>query len=218
MALNLADLFEHAVDAWDDGPMRISVSAGYWSAGPPPGAAELFEAAERTGIDQIWTAEAYGSDAWTPLAWWGSRTSRIKLGTAVSQLSARPPVTLAMTAMTMDHLTGGRVLLGVGTSNPQVVEGWYGEPYPRPLERTREYIDIVRQVIARREPVSYDGKHYQVPLSADRGGTGLGKPLRSILHPYRTEIPVYLGAEGPRTWPSRPRSPTAGTSSFSRPR
>src|SRR6516225_5731914 len=178
--------------------MRTSVSAGYWSAGPPPGAADLFEAAERLGIDQVWTAEAYGSDAWTPLAWWGSRTSRIKLGTAVSQLSARPPVTLAMTAMTMDHLTRGRVLLGIGTSNPQVVEGWYGEPYPRPLERTREYIDIVRQVIARREPVSYDGKHYQLPLPPDHGGTGLGKPLRSILHPYRTEIPVYLGAEGPK--------------------
>ena len=156
--------------------MRISVSAGYWSAGPPPGAAELFQAAERIGIDQIWTAEAYGSDAWTPLAWWGSRTSRIKLGTAVSQLSARPPVTLAMTAMTMDHLTQGRVLLGIGTSNPQVVEGWYGQPYPRPLERTREYINIVRQVIARREPVSYDGKHYQLPLP----------------HPLRVQMVVRL--------------------------
>src|SRR5580704_13751638 len=148
--------------------MRISVSVGYWSAGPPPGAQELFEAAERAGVDQIWTAEAYGSDAWTPLAWWGSRTTRIKLGTAVSQLSARPPVTLAMTAMTMDHLTQGRVLLGIGTSNPQV--------------------------IARQEPVSYDGQHYQLPL---QNSTGLGKPLRSILHPYRTEIPIYLGAEGP---------------------
>ncbi len=178
--------------------MKVSVSAGYWSAGPPPGAADLFEAAERLGLDQIWTAEAYGSDAWTPLAWCGSRTSRVHLGTAVSQLSARPPVTLAMTAMTMDYLTQGRVLLGIGTSNPQVVEGWYGQPYPRPLERTREYIDIVRQVIARQEPVSYDGQHYQLPLPADRGGTGLGKPLRSILHPYRTEIPIYLGAEGPK--------------------
>jgi F420-dependent oxidoreductase-like protein len=178
--------------------MRISTTVGYWSAGPPPGAAELFEAADRAEIDQIWTAEAYGSDAWTPLAWWGSRTSRIQLGTAVSQLSARPPVTLAMTAMTMDHLTEGRVLLGIGTSNPQVVEGWYGQPYPRPLERTREYIDIVRQVIARGEPVSYDGRHYQLPLSQEHGGTGLGKPLRSILHPYRTEIPIYLGAEGPK--------------------
>src|SRR5580700_7175437 len=178
--------------------MRISVSVGYWSAGPPPGAQELFEAAERAGVDQIWTAEAYGSDAWTPLAWWGSRTTRINLGTAVSQLSARPPVTLAMTAMTMDHLTQGRVLLGIGTSNPQVVEGWYGQPYPRPLERTREYIDIVRRVIARAEPVSYDGKHYQLPLPPENGGTGLGKPLRSILHPYRAEIPIYLGAEGPK--------------------
>ena len=178
--------------------MRTSVAAGYWSAGPPPGAADLFETAERIGIDQIWTAEAYGSDAWTPLAWWGSRTSRVKLGTAVSQLSARPPVTLAMTAMTMDHLSQGRVLLGVGTSNPQVVEGWYGQPYPRPLQRTREYIEILRQVIARGEPVRYDGQHYQLPLPAEQGATGLGKPLRSILHPYRTEIPIYLGAEGPK--------------------
>ena len=175
--------------------MKIAVTAGYWGAGPAPDTADLFEAAERLGLDQVWTAEAYGSDAWTPLAWYGSRTSRVQLGTAVSQLSARPPATLAMTAMTMDHLTKGRVLLGIGTSNPQVVEGWYGQPYPRPLERTREYVDILRKVIAREEPVSYDGKHYQLPLQA---GTGLGKPLRSILHPYRTEIPIYLGAEGPR--------------------
>src|SRR2546430_9777320 len=100
-----------------------------------------------------------------------------------------------MAAMTMDHLTGGRVIIGIGTSNQEVVEGWYGQPYPRPLERTREYVDILRAIIARAEPVAYQGKHYQLPLA---GGTGLGKPLRSILHPYRTEIPVYLGAEGPR--------------------
>ncbi|MGH3400057.1 MAG: LLM class F420-dependent oxidoreductase [Streptosporangiaceae bacterium] len=175
--------------------MRIATTVGYWSAGPPPDAAELFAAADRLGFDQVWTAEAYGSDAWTPLAWWGSRTTRIKLGTGISQLSARPPATLAMAAMTLDHLTRGRVIIGVGTSNPQVVEGWYGQPYPRPLERTREYIEILRAVIARAEPVTYDGRHYQLPL---RGGTGLGKPLRSILHPYRPEIPIYLGAEGPK--------------------
>jgi F420-dependent oxidoreductase-like protein len=175
--------------------LRTAVNVGYWGAGPPPDAAERFTGAERLGIDQVWTAEAYGSDAWTPLAWYGSRTSRIRLGTAVSQLSARPPATLAMTAMTMDHLTRGRVLLGIGTSNPQVTEGWYGQPYPRPLERTREYVDILRTVIARAEPVSYQGRQYQLPLPA---GTGLGKPLRSILHPYRSEIPIYLGAEGPK--------------------
>src|SRR5271156_532191 len=146
--------------------MQISVSVGYWSAGPPPGVQELFDAAERAGVDQIWTAEAYGSDAWTPLAWWGSRTTRIRLGSAVSQLSARPPVTLAMTAMTMDHLTQGRVLLGVGTSNPEVGGGAYGQPYPLPLERTREYIEILRKITAREAPVEYDGKHYQLPLRA----------------------------------------------------
>ncbi len=175
--------------------MKISTMAGYWGSGPPEDAPELFAAADRLRLDQIWTAEAYGSDAWTPLAWWGSRTSHVHLGTAISQLSARPPATLAMAAMTMDHLTRGRVIIGIGTSNPQVVEGWYGQPYPRPLERTREYVNILRAIIAREGPVVYDGKHYQLPLT---GGTGLGKPLRSILHPYRAEIPVYLGAEGPR--------------------
>ena len=175
--------------------MKIATTVGYWSAGPPAHAADLFAAAERLRLDQVWTAEAYGSDAWTPLAWWGSRTTHVQLGTSISQISARPPVTLAMAAMTLDHLTRGRVIVGVGTSNPQVVEGWYGQPYPRPLERTREYIEILRKVIAREEPVAYDGRHYQLPYP---GGTGLGKPLRSILHPYRAEIPVYLGAEGPR--------------------
>jgi len=175
--------------------MKISTTVGYWSSGPPADAPEVFAAAERLRFDQVWTAEAYGSDAWTPLAWWGSRTSHVRLGTAVSQLSARPPATLAMAAMTMDHLTQGRIIIGVGTSNPQVVEGWYGQPYPRPLERTREYIEILRAIIARDQPVVYHGKHYQLPFP---GGTGLGKPLRSILHPYRTEIPIYLGAEGPK--------------------
>ena len=175
--------------------MKIATTVGYWSSGPPDDAEELFAIADRLRLDQVWTAEAYGSDAWTPLAWWGSRTSHVQLGTAVAQLSARPPATLAMAAMTMDHLTRGRIIIGVGTSNPQVVEGWYGQPYPRPLARTREYIEILRMIIARQEPVVYHGKHYQLPYP---GGTGLGKPLRSILHPYRTEIPIYLGAEGPK--------------------
>lgn len=186
--------------------MKIATIAGYWSAGPPADAPDLFAAADRLRLDQIWTAEAWGSDAWTPLAWYGSATRHIHLGTAVSQLSARPPATLAMTAMTMDHLTRGRVMIGIGTSNPQVVEGWYGQPYPRPLERTREYVDILRRVIARREPVTYSGRHYQLPYPAAGGpggrggapGTGLGKPLRSILHPFRESIPIYLGAEGPK--------------------
>jgi F420-dependent oxidoreductase-like protein len=188
------------------GHMKIATVAGYWSAGPPPDGPGLFAKAEELELDQIWTAEAWGSDAWTPLAWYGSRTKSVKLGTAVSQLSARPPATLAMTAMTMDHLTGGRVIVGIGTSNPQVVEGWYGQPYPRPLERTREYVDILRKVIARKEPVTYQGRHYQLPYPQAGGpggrggapGTGLGKPLRPILHPCREEIPIYLGAEGPR--------------------
>ena len=198
--------------------MKISVSAGYWSAGPPPGAADLFDAAERIGLDQVWTAEAYGSDAWTPLAWWGSRTSRVHLGTAVSQLSARPPATLAMTAMTMDHLTQGRVLLGIGTSNPQVVEGWYGQPYPRPLERTREYIDIVRKVIARQEPVSYDGRHYQLPLrpkGAARAWASRCVPSCTRTGPRSRSTSARRDRRTSR-W--RPRSPTAGTPSSSRPR
>jgi F420-dependent oxidoreductase-like protein len=186
--------------------VKIATIAGYWSAGPPADAADLFAAADRLELDQIWTAEAWGSDAWTPLAWYGSRTRHVHLGTAVSQLSARPPATLAMTAMTMDHLTQGRVIIGIGTSNPQVVEGWYGQPYPRPLERTREYIEILRKVIAREEPVTYQGRHYQLPYPSAGGpggrggapGAGLGKPLKPILHPFRSEIPIYLGAEGPK--------------------
>src|SRR5438309_4213182 len=175
--------------------MKLGLATGYWSSGPPPGIQESIAEAERLGFDSIWTAEAYGSDCFTPLAWWGAKTSRIKLGTAIAQLSARTPAATAMAAMTLDHLSGGRFILGIGASGPQVVEGWYGQPYPRPLERTREYVSIMRAVIARGGPVTYDGRHYQLPLP---GGTGLGKPLRSILHPYRARIPIYLGAEGPK--------------------
>jgi F420-dependent oxidoreductase-like protein len=151
--------------------------------------------AESLGFDSCWFGEIYGSDCFTPLTWIGSRTSRIKLGTSIMQLSARTPTSAAMTAITLDHLSQGRLILGIGVSGPQVVEGWYGEPYPRPLERTREWIEIFRKVLAREEPVAYDGKHYQLPYP---GGTGLGKSLRTMLKPYRNRIPVYLGAEGPK--------------------
>jgi len=143
----------------------------------------------------VWTAEAYGSDAFTPLAWWGASTSRIRLGTNIVQMSARTPTATAMSALTMDHLSGGRFVLGLGASGPQVVEGWYGQPYPKPLARTREYVDIVRQVIAREAPVSLDGEFFQLPL---KGGTGLGKPLKPTVHPLRKDIPILLAAEGPK--------------------
>lgn len=175
--------------------MKLATGAGYWSSGPPSGALENLLEAERLGYDSFWTAEAYGSDALTPLAWWGSRTERIKLGTSIIQMSARTPSATAMAAITMDHLSGGRFILGLGVSGPQVVEGWYGHPYPRPLARTREYIEIVRTIVAREKPVEFHGDFYDLPYP---GGAGLGKPLKSTVHPLRNEIPIYLGAEGPK--------------------
>ncbi len=175
--------------------MKLGLATGYWSAGPPPGIQDTIAEAERLGFDSIWTAEAYGSDAFTPLAWWGAQTSRIKLGTAIAQLSARTPAATAMAAMTLDHLSGGRFILGIGASGPQVVEGWYGQPYPRPLERTREYIQIMRKIFAREEPVSFEGRQYQMP---HKDGTGLGKALKSTVHPLRADLPIYLAAEGPK--------------------
>src|SRR4051812_6068781 len=132
--------------------LKLGLQTGYWSAGPPAGVTEQIKAAEALGFESFWTAEAYGSDAFTPLAWWGAATSTIKLGTGIVQMSARTPTATAMAALTLDHLSGGRLILGLGVSGPQVVEGWYGEPYTRPLERTREYVEIVRKVIARKEP------------------------------------------------------------------
>ncbi|MEQ4720473.1 LLM class F420-dependent oxidoreductase [Nonomuraea sp. B19D2] len=172
--------------------MKLGLNLGYWQRHADD-ATESVLAAERLGYDSVWTAEAYGSDVFTPLAWYGARTSRIKLGTSIAQMSARPPVTTAMTAMTLDHLTGGRLLLGVGASGPQVVEGWYGQPFAKPLARTREYVEIMRRAWRREEPVTSDGPHYPLPLAG-----GLGKPLKLITHPLRTDIPLYLGAEGPK--------------------
>lgn len=175
--------------------LKLGLGTGYWSAGPPPGIEKQIEMAEDLGYDSMWAAEAYGSDCITPLAWWGAKTSKIKLGTSIAQISARTPAALAMAAMTLDHLSGGRVILGIGASGPQVVEGWYGEPYPKPLERTREAVQIMRKIFRREEPVTFDGNHYQLP---HKGGTGLGKPLKSTLHPLRQDIPIFLAAEGPK--------------------
>jgi F420-dependent oxidoreductase-like protein len=175
--------------------MKLGLNTGYWSAGPPNGVEEQIATADELGFDSIWTAEAYGSDCFTPLAWWGASTKHVRLGTAITQMAARTPAATAMTAITLDHLSGGRFVLGLGASGPQVVEGWYGQPYPKPLARTREYIEVVRQIIAREKPVEFHGDHYDIPRL---DGTGLGKPLKSTVHPLRGEIPIYLGAEGPK--------------------
>jgi F420-dependent oxidoreductase-like protein len=174
--------------------MKLGLQLGYWTTGPQD-PIELVLEAERLGFDSVWTAEAYGSDCFSPLCWLGARTTKIKLGTAVMQLSARTPACAAMTAMTIDHLSNGRLILGIGVSGPQVVEGWYGQPFPRPLERTREWLAVFRRMIAREEPVEFHGNHYDLPL---QGGAGLGKPLKLINKPLRNHIPVYIGAEGPK--------------------
>lgn len=177
--------------------MKLGLQLGYWGAQPPENHAELVATAEEAGFDTVFTAEAWGSDAYTPLAWWGRETTRMRLGTSVIQLSARTPTACAMAALTLDHLSGGRHILGLGVSGPQVVEGWYGAKFPKPLARTREYVDILRQVWAREAPVHSDGPHYPLPLTGE-GTTGLGKNLKPITHPLRSDIPVMLGAEGPK--------------------
>jgi F420-dependent oxidoreductase-like protein len=175
--------------------IKLGYNTGYWGSGPPNGALDAIQEAERLGFDSIWTAEAYGSDCFTPLAWWGAHTTNVKLGTAITQMSARTPAATAMAAMTLDHLSGGRFILGLGASGPQVVEGWYGQAYPKPLARTREYVEVVRSIVRRDEPVNHHGEFYDMPFA---GGSGIGKPLKSTIHPLRKEIPIYLGAEGPK--------------------
>jgi F420-dependent oxidoreductase-like protein len=172
--------------------LRLGLNVGYWAGGPPPGAAEAIAEAEKLGFDSLWTAEAYGSDALMPLAWWGAATERLKLGTAIVQISARTPAATARAAMTLDYLSGGRIILGLGVSGPQVVEGWYGQSFEKPLARTREYIGILRDIWSRQGPVVNVGAHYPLPIP---GGTGLGKPLKSSLRPLREAIPIYLAAE-----------------------
>ena len=177
--------------------MKLGLQLGYWGAGPPAGVGELVAAAEESGFDAIFSAEAWGSDAFTPLAWWGRETSRIRLGTSIVQMSGRTPTSIAMHVLTLDHLSNGRVILGMGVSGPQVVEGWYGQPFGKPLARTREVIDIIRKVLAREGPVTNDGPHYPLPFRGENS-VGLGKPLKPITHPLRADVPIWLGAEGPK--------------------
>jgi F420-dependent oxidoreductase-like protein len=174
--------------------VKLGLNLGYWSR-TAPDPAPLARQAEALGYDSVWVAEAYGSDAVTLLAWIAAKTERIRLGSAVLQIPARTPALAAMTAATLDHLSGGRLILGLGVSGPQVVEGWHGVAYGKPLGRTREYVEIVRAILRRERPLEHHGEHYDIPL---RGGTGLGKPIKLILHPLRREIPIYLAAIGPR--------------------
>jgi F420-dependent oxidoreductase-like protein len=179
--------------------LKLGLMTGYWGAQPPQDLIALAKRAESLGYYGFFTAEAYGSDALTPLAWVGAHTKTIKLGTAIVQISARTPTATAMHALTLDHLSNGRLILGLGVSGPQVVEGWYGQPFAKPLARTREYIDIIRQVLARENPVQGPGPHYTIPYpEAAPGSWGLGKPLKPITHPLRAHVPIFLGAEGPK--------------------
>jgi len=175
--------------------MRFGVSAGYSGARLAIDIGFIQEA-ERLGFHSVWTAEAYGSDAVTPLAWIGGQTSRIHLGSAILQMPARTPAMTASTATSLDQLTNGRFLLGLGVSGPQVVEGWHGQRFGKPLVKTREYVSIVRKIWAREEPLEHQGEHYQIPYRGP-DATGLGKPLKSILH--GRQIPIYIAAIGPKS-------------------
>jgi len=175
--------------------MRLGLMAGY-SGAKIELPMDVIREADRLGVYAVWTAEAYGSDSVTPLAWMGAQTERIHLGTAIMQMPARTPANTAMTAMTLDQLSGGRFLLGLGLSGPQVVEGWHGVSYGKPLAKTREYVQIVRDIFKREKPLVHDGEYYQIPYQG-ADATGLGKPLKSILH-GRADMPIYLAAIGPK--------------------
>ncbi len=177
--------------------LKLGLAQGYWGAAPSPNFVEMAQEAEKLGFDSVWSAESWGNDAFTPLAWIGAQTKNIKLGTAVAQLSARPPTACAMHALSLDILSNGRLILGLGVSGPQVVEGWYGQPFPKPLARTREYISILRKAFAREEKITAPGPHYPLPYPGE-DGTGLGKPLKPMVHPVRDHIPIFMGAEGPK--------------------
>ena len=174
--------------------LKLGLNLGYWGIGPRNDEAlEIVRAAEAAGYDSVWVAESYGSDVVSVLGWLAPQTETIKLGGAIMQVPARAPAAAAMAGATIDALSGGRFIFGFGPSGPQVSEGWYGVPYPKPWGRTREYIEIVRAIIAREGPVEYKGEHFQLPIE---GGTGQGKALKLNFHPLRNEIPVFIGAIG----------------------
>src|SRR6059036_3815342 len=175
--------------------MKLALTLSYSGAQMSLDMERILEV-ERLGFDSVWSAESYGSDAVTPAAWIAARTTRIHVGTGIMQLAGRSPAATAMTAMTLDALSGGRFRLGLGVSGPQVVEGWHGQPFGRPLVKTREYVEIVRAILKREKPLEFRGEYYQIPY-AGPNATGLGKPLKSILH-GRASLPVYLAAVGPK--------------------
>ncbi|MEU1281590.1 LLM class F420-dependent oxidoreductase [Streptomyces sp. NPDC005805] len=177
--------------------MRLGLALGYGGE-PIEQVLPIVERAERIGVDSVWSVEEYGPDAVSVLGYLAARTERIGLGTAIMQIPARTPAATAMTAMTLDMLSGGRFRLGLGLSVPWIVEGWHGRPYDRPLRRTREYVDIVRRMVARTERVAYDGEIYQLPYRGP-GSSGRARPVRSEMTPLRPDVPVYLGAIGPRS-------------------
>jgi len=172
--------------------LKLGLNLGYWGIGPTGvEALEYVQAAERAGFESVWVAESYGSDVVSVLAWLAPQTKTIKLGCAIMQVPARPPAAAAMAGATIDKLSGGRFIFGFGPSGPQVSEGWYGVPYAKPWGRTREYVEVVRKIVAREGPLEYEGEHYRLPLP-----DGEGKALKLNFHPLRNRIPIFLGAIG----------------------
>ncbi|MCX2931748.1 LLM class flavin-dependent oxidoreductase [Mycobacterium sp. CVI_P3] len=173
--------------------MKFGVQISRWRTGIPDIVQWVADEGDDLGIDSAWTSESYGGEAFTPLAWMAAKTTRMRLGTGIVAMPARTPAATAMAAMTLDHISGGRVILGLGVSGQKVAEGWYGQSFGKPLTRTREYVDVVRQAIRRTEPLHYEGDYYQVPPA---GSTARG--LLCYMHPLRQEVPILLGSQGPK--------------------
>src|ERR687897_873866 len=177
--------------------LKLGLNLGYWGIGPQGDeAVEFVQSAERAGFDSGWVAESYGSDVVSVLAWLGPQTEKNKLGAAIMQVPARPPAAAAMAGCTIDALSGGRFIFGFGPSGPQVSEGWYGVPYAKPWGRTREYVEIVKEIVAREGRLEHQGEHWTLPLTEGEGVTGQGKALKLNIHPLRNRIPIYIGAIG----------------------